>query len=170
MTLLSLQILDQQKALREISQLRVQSFWHNHFLNESEQCKINRSGKISVYLHYIFLVFAVLALITQCTSSYLPQTIFNENWSDLTKIFLKAFIYFAFLFGYYLAVAHVSLYAHTILHGYFQMKTLTAYLQHEFREYAKIEDEKEKINSYRYQTLIEGALLRCIKQHKRIAA
>lgn len=104
-----------------------------------------------------------LVYISVTTAPYLPHASSNENGSYLTTFT----VYTGTVFGYFMAIAHESFYAYIILHGFFQMHTLRAYLRHEFCQYEKV-DLNEIINSFRYQSLIDGALLRCIKQHKRL--
>lgn len=164
MTLGSLSVLDQETTILQISQLQKQTFWDNNFLNKR---KFVYMANISVYLHYLLWAFTLLTLIAVYVTPYFPQTIYNDNWSLPTKFFVKTSAYLFFTYGYYIGIGHENYYAYTILHGYLQMNTLKAYLRHELHRYEKI-DLTEKISSYKYQSLIEGAFLRCIKQHKKI--
>lgn len=142
-------------------------FWDNNFLNKHEKREYNRIVKISIFLQYISWVAILLFVIAIFTAQYFPRIIYNEHWPKSTKLVVKTVAYLYTFIAYYMAITHVCFYVYTILHGYLQMKTLKAYLRHEFREYEKI-DLNKKMYSYKYQSLVGGAFLRCIKQHKRV--
>lgn len=151
----------------EVNQLRVQCFWDYSFLNEAEKRKFDHHAKVSIYSHYIAWVITVVTFIFLCTAPYFPPAVYNEDWSYLGRFFVKTCGYVYVLFGFYLLTTHECFCAYTVLHGYFQLNTLKAYLRHEFQRYAKV-DLEDKIKSFKYQALIEGALLRCTKHHKKL--
>lgn len=163
----SLEILCNEKSILELKEFRKQYFWDNNFFIKREKLEYDFKVKMSVFAHYASWFIIVLVCISIITTPFFPQTIFNEEWSYLTQLFVKASAYLFVLFGYYIVATYEGFYAYTILHAYFQMNILTVYLRHEFRHYENM-DLSDKIYSYRYQTLIQSALLRCIKQHKRV--
>lgn len=160
-----LSLLRDEKTIVEINQFRIDYFWNNNFIHTHE--KLNRIVTTYVYLQWCLWFTAITTNIGVWTSNYFPQILY-ANSSIFMKILLRLFAYFCFTFGYYVALTHESYYVYIILHGYLQIYTLKAYLQQEFRRYENF-DLNTQINSYRYQSLIEGVFLRCIKQHKIIA-
>lgn len=158
-------LFDEEKSILEVNELRIHYFWDNNFLNKQDKRKFDRNVKIHVYLQYISYAMTIPILTCVVIAPYFPPSLCNENWPFLARFIVQIFGYICVTIGYFLAIIHESFYAYTILHGYFQMQTLKAYLRYEFLRYEKI-DLTGKIYSYKYQTLIEVSLLRCIKQHK----
>lgn len=165
MVLVCVSLLSEEKAIMEVNQIRKQYFWDNNFLNKREKRELDRNMKVYVYSHYVAWLITIVMFITMCTAPYFPQPFYNDHWSSLKKNIAKTAGYLYVLFGYYLLNAHECFFAYTILHSYFQLNILRAYLLHELERYEETYLNK-KLNSYRYQALVEGALLRCIKQHK----
>lgn len=140
-------IFNEKKTILKINQIRIHNFWID--LTEHE-----KHIKIPIYSHYLLWFLISLLYCTLIYRPYLPIYVYNENWPFLVNFIVIINSYFLLLFGHYVAISHECFYAHSILHGYFQIKTVSVYLQKEFRKY--------KNN----QKQIENVLLCCIKQHE----
>lgn len=167
MILSCLSIYDEKKTSVELNEMRTQYFWDNTFLSKLRKCEFYRIMKLIIYAHYLLWISITLLAIIMGFTSYVFDHICPEDWPCLTKFVVKVYLHLLISFGFYLGTTHECFYAYNILHAYFQLNTIGAYLRQEFCRYGKIILDN-KMHSYKYQTLVEGVLLRCIKQHKKL--
>lgn len=168
MILSCLSICDGRKTSVEVNEMKIQYFWDNTFLSKQRKRKFCRTMKLMVYTHYLLWVSMILLTIFMGFTLYVFDHICPEDWPYLTKFAVRVYLHLACLFGIYLGTTHECFYAYNILHAYFQLNTISAYLRQEFCRYGKIILD-DKMHSYKYQTLVGGVLLRCIKhKHKKL--
>lgn len=140
-----LSIVHEKTTIENVREIRKKFFWAN-----------KSNVKIFVYSHYLLWIATIALVISMYADTYLPPYIYKDDWGCLTKFSIRLFVYLYIAFGFYMADTHECFYAYTILHVYFQLNTLNAYLLHEFHRKNKNQNE------------INCILLRCIKQHKRV--
>lgn len=143
-------------------------FWCNNFLNRDDKRVFDCNVKLAVYLHYLGWIIAAVLIGAEWKTSYTPAVLQLELFPYWLQLAVVPFQYLSLWFGHYVVQTHECFFAYTILHGYFQLKTVSAYMRYEFFKYNKM-SLKEKLHSFEYQSVIGGVLLRSIKQHKRLA-
>lgn len=163
----SVSVFDEKQTILEINKIRKNYFWNQTILEKGQKRIFQLEAKISIYAHHMVWIFTLLLFISLTFTPFLPRFLYGANWPNWAIIIMKYLFYMFFWTGYYIGNSHEAFYAHIILHGYFQMNIMIAYLRQEFRKYKNM-SVNTKVYSYRYQKAIEKVLLHIIKQHQQL--
>lgn len=158
----------EEKTIHELHQMRTNFFWSNKVLKERNKRIFAYTINAVSFLHLILWCLAtVMVILANKEANIYLELVYNENWPYFYKTVHKTITFIFIVFGFFTGTAHECYYAYNILHGYFQMDILMAYLNQEMEKYENM-TLKDKVLSELYQSETRKILRRCISHYQKL--
>lgn len=159
----SLDILE--KTIKKLLHIKRNKFWSYDFLPSTQKRQFEREIMVFVLLQFTFWLFALILTIISLAPNIIiyPQFVFDFLRPIMPKFFFKIGFSIFMACGYFLGNATECYYAYVVLHNYFQMKTLMAFINEALGRYKKISFNRKMFDS-EYQLAVEEVLRRAIQQ------
>lgn len=148
--------------------MRSHYFWSNEFLTLNENNKMKNRRLLFTIIQSMFWVMSFMLFI-RLKIEHIAYSKFALN--DDTPIYIgytyRTVFYIAFVCGYFIGNSYESYYIYIILHNYFQLKMLSAYICYKMKRYVKL-PFKRKWNSNFHQNEVCSMFIVSIKQFQKI--
>lgn len=157
-----------QQTITAVNTIRLKNFWSNDFLTAKEKQKFTTKINFFVFLIYILWFLAcVLTLTTFVVPFKYPKYIHKEEWLYIVRKTAEILIFVLFAGGCYIGNTGLCYFIYIILHSYFQMIIVRAYITKAVKKYEEI-PLKDKIFDKTFQLEIGLILKRSIRQYQKL--
>lgn len=161
---ISLDLLE--NTIKKLLCFKAKQFWSHDFLSENQKRSYDNEMTTFVLLHLAFWLLALIATIMSLApNNFFAKFIFNDNWSVYNKIAFRVCFFVFVACGYFVGNANECYCAYLVLHSYFQMRTLMAFMREALGEYKEMGFDKKLFNGA-YQLVVEEVLRRSIQQYQ----
>lgn len=145
-----------EKQIDILNRIRLKYFWNNRFLTPAEKRKFDKEVKIFIYLIILLWLITTVLIANFCTPTFkYSKLIFNDEWYVIIKSTVKLIFVFNIAFGYYIGNANVCYCVYIILHYYFQMTVLRAYIKQTIKDFGEDGEKSQKEIQLIFKTSIQ---------------
>lgn len=157
-----------QRKVITLNVVRVKFFWSNNFLTAKAKHRFNREVKLFTSIIYGLWLFGfiIAAMVLMMPFQY-SKFLFVEKLPLALKKFVRLSHSMFFFCGYFVAHSGLSYCAYGILHCYFQMVILRAYITEAIKNCGRKALE-DKVADNNDQKEIQMIFKRCIRHYQKL--
>lgn len=166
MSKISLDVLE--KTINSLTYIKTKTFWTHDLLSAKQKRMFHNEMTGFVLLQLFFWLLALAVIIASLAPNiHFSKFVYNDQWSLINKITFKICLLIFVSCGYFVGEATECYYVYIVLHNYFQMKILMAFMKAALAKYKCVRFD-EKIFDGEYQVAVGEVLRRSIRHFQEL--